>query len=64
MSETISESGKSKSQDASSTKSTALTRTIKRLNDIMEMYCSHADTEYEFGVIHGLQMALDALEGK
>lgn len=64
MSETISEKEKSKSHDASSAESQALTRMTKRLRAVMDLWSEHADNEYEFGVIRGLQLALDVLENR
>lgn len=64
MSETILDSAKSKSHESSSTKSPEVTRTIKRLNEIMSLWSEHADNEFEFGVLRGLQTALDVLENR
>lgn len=64
MSEIISANEKLKSQESSSADSQVLTRMIKRLQDISDLWSEHADNEYEFGVLRGLQLALDVLNNR
>lgn len=64
MSEIISENEKSRLRESSSTESQEVTRMIKRLRDIAELWSAHANNEYEFGVLKGLQIAIETLEGK
>lgn len=64
MSGTISENERSKSPESSSTELQEYTRTIKRLKDVAELWLVHADNEYDFGVVKGLLIAIDALEGR
>ena len=58
MSATISDSEKSKSQDASNAEFTV------RIKAIAEHFYNNANDEFGFGVIYGLRLALEILEGK
>lgn len=58
MSGTISDNEKSKSQDASSGSCT------DRIKAIAEHFYNTANDEFGFGVIYGLRLALEILEGK
>ena len=58
MSATISDNEKSKSQDASKEESTV------RIKAIAENFYNTANDEFGFGVIYGLRLALEIVEGK
>ena len=58
MSGTISDNEKSKSQESSSEKCT------DRIKAIAEHWFNTANDEFGFGVIYGLRLALEILEGK
>lgn len=58
MSGTTSANEKSKPQESSSAEST------ERIKTIAEYWFETANDEYGFGVIQGLRIALDILEGK
>ena len=58
MSVITSDNEKSKSQDASSAGST------ERIKAIAEHWFNTANDEFGFGVIYGLRLALEILEGK
>ena len=58
MSEIISEKGKSEKQELSKEKSLALIRTT------YNHWLLNANDAYGFGVIYGLRIAIDVLEGK
>ena len=58
MSGTTSDNEKSKSQDASNAESTV------RIKAIAEHFYNNANDEFGFGVIYGLRLALEILEGK
>lgn len=58
MSATISDNEKSKSQDASNANCT------DRIKAIAEHFYNTANDEFGFGVIYGLRLALEILEGK
>lgn len=58
MSEIISEKGKSEKQEFSRKKS------LERIRTTYERWLLNADDAYGFGVIYGLRIAIDVLEGK
>ena len=58
MSEIISEKGKSEHQEFSRKKS------LERIRTTYERWLLNADDAYGFGVIYGLRIAIDVLEGK
>jgi len=58
MSEIISEKGKSEKQEFSREKS------LERIRTTYERWLLNADDAYGFGVIYGLRIAIDVLEGK
>lgn len=58
MSEIISEKGKSEQQEFSRKKS------LERIRTTYERWLLNADDAYGFGVIYGLRIAIDVLEGK
>lgn len=58
MSGTTSDNEKSKSQDVSNAESTV------RIKAIAEHWFNTANDEFGFGVIYGLRLALEILEGK
>ena len=58
MSATISDNEKSKLQDASNAESTV------RIKETAEHWYQTASDEFGFGVIYGLRLALEILEGK
>lgn len=58
MSEIISENEKSEQQEFSRKKS------LERIRTTYERWLLNADDAYGFGVIYGLRIAMDVLEGK
>lgn len=58
MSEIISENEKSEKQEFSRKKS------LERIRTTYERWLLNADDAYGFGVIYGLRIAIDVLEGK
>lgn len=58
MSEIISENEKSEKQEFSRKKS------LDRIRTTYERWLLNADDAYGFGVIYGLRIAIDVLEGK
>ena len=58
MSEIISENEKSEKQEFSRKKS------LERIKTTYERWLLNADDAYGFGVIYGLRIAIDVLEGK
>ena len=58
MSEIISEKGKSEKQEFSREKS------LERIRTTYERWLLNADDAYGFGVIYGLRITIDVLEGK
>lgn len=58
MSEIISEKGKSELPESSNA------RSLERIRTTYERWLLNADDAYGFGVIYGLRIAIDVLEGK